>query len=1296
MAKAVASAAEFAGNDRFLIRRQLGRGGMGVVYEAFDRERQMEVALKTMHDLEAAAIYRFKNEFRALANVSHPNLISLFELLSFDDQWFFTMELLRGTDFLKHVSGLDSGSNAATSVTSATMPEDGASTATLGEDTRPSVPARGSLSPSSSGEVSDVWVVREASRPLDTARLRAALRQLVLGVSALHASGHLHRDIKPSNVIVTPENRVVLLDFGVITQLAASRGPKEARVAVGTPIYMAPEQAAGECLSASDWYSVGVVLFEALTGQRPFTGQARAVMSAKQRVEARAPHLLRPDVPLDLSELCSALLRIDPVKRPTASEILRALGASDRPARRPPSIPASVQSSAGSTALLVGRERHLAVLAQAFSDAERGGLTVHVHGSSGMGKSSLAQHFLDQVEGAQGAVVLAGRCYERESVPYKAIDSLIDSLCRYLVSLPRAEAEALMPEDVHLLARVFPVLRRVEAVAEQGRKPTTPDPHELRRRAFGALRELLSRLGAKVPLVLFIDDLQWGDIDSALLLDSLMRPPGAPRLLLLVAYRTEDLTRSALLKALSLPGSLLGPWSGARELAIEPISEEEAHDLAVSLLDDAEVDVEAASTIAVEARGNPYFVHELVRFVRSGAGGGDATVSLSLDEVIRARVGRLPPSAQSLLEIVAVAGKPVAQDIANRAAELGGAERAALMQLLRSTQMVRISGARDQDLVEVYHDRIRETVVASLEDARRARHHRRLAVAIQTSGDPDAETLVVHFLGAGERETAADYAIEAAGQAAESLAFDRAAELYRLALELREYPTETKRKLLVKLGDALANAGRGGESADTYIDAASRSLEGDALELERLAAGQYLRSGRFDRGVATLRTVLSRVGLTLAATPQRGLVQLLFRRAQLWLRGLGYTARKATEIPESELVRIDVCWSAATGLGMVDTFRGAAFQAHQLLLALRAGEPSRVCRALALEICYGSTAGVAGEPRVRKIMAQVSAVSEEMGQLELIGWAAGAHAIAEWQYCDLHASRTHAERGIQTLSQCTGVAWELCSVQCCLMWSLLYLGEMRELVSRTAALLEDAKQRGDLFAASSMLTGPPSTAWLIADEPEWLRRESAAAMEGWSEHGFHLQHYYELYTAAQCDLYEGDGIGAYQRMRARWPALQRSLLLNIPAVRVEAISLRARCALAAAGQTPDNSALLRAAERDAKRIAREPTRWAAPIAAMIRAGAASARLETVEAARLFGEAEKGFELASMAMHAKAAQWRRAELLGVEGRNLARSAELWFLENGAKNPAQLLVLLAPGKRGTRALPDGPRRALPPPR
>src|SRR5262249_40590211 len=171
---------------------------------------------------------------------------------------------------------------------------------------------------------------------------------------------------------------------------------------LGTAAYMAPEQAAGSAVSpASDWYSVGVMLFEALTGRLPFLGGTVKVLLDKQRFEPPAPHELVPGVPEGLSALCVDLLRRRPEDRPAGSEVLRRLGSSvpdDQDASSADvAQPQRIASPQGQAPALVGRRRHRESLDEALAAMTLGRtVVVYLYGHSGAGKSALLQSFLDE------------------------------------------------------------------------------------------------------------------------------------------------------------------------------------------------------------------------------------------------------------------------------------------------------------------------------------------------------------------------------------------------------------------------------------------------------------------------------------------------------------------------------------------------------------------------------------------------------------------------------------------------------------------------------------------------------------------------------------------------------------------------------------------------------------------------------------------------------------------------------------------------------------------------------------
>ena len=522
----------FRGTKRFVVEGHLGEGGMGVVHRARDTERAEVVALKTMTRLDPGALLRFKREFRALADISHPNVVQLYELFSEGDLWFFTMELVDGCDFLTWIH----------SSLSAPPPPMPSSRQNAQGDARPD---RGPETLAASTEyyesldlppvservpVSNRPTVRTPFAVRDEGRLRSALRQLAAGVAAIHAAGKLHRDIKPSNVMVTTGGRVVLLDFGVVGEYrAAGAGHRVDEPIVGTPAYMAPEQASFRSPTpAADWYAVGVILFEALAGRLPFEGETRHVLLAKQQPLAIRPSDLVHGAPPDLEELCLELLAVDPAARPSAEEVMERLQGDE---------PAPVSSSLELP--FVGRRALLAELHAAF-DASTAGppVVAMLHGRSGMGKSAVAGRFLLEVATRTDALVLSGRCYEREAVPFKAVDQVMDELCRWLGRLPEDEAFGILPQDVQALARLFPVLRNVRAVAALPESDVA-DRIELRRTAFAAMKDLLGAIARRRPLVIHVDDLQWGDADSVQLLEAILAAPAPPPLMLLCGHRTE-------------------------------------------------------------------------------------------------------------------------------------------------------------------------------------------------------------------------------------------------------------------------------------------------------------------------------------------------------------------------------------------------------------------------------------------------------------------------------------------------------------------------------------------------------------------------------------------------------------------------------------------------------------------------------------------------------------------------------------------------------------------------------------
>jgi eukaryotic-like serine/threonine-protein kinase len=1260
---------DFLGTERFRIRRLLGSGGMGIVYEAHDRQTDKVVALKALTRTEASHILRFKNEFRSLADVSHPNLVTLYEFMADGQYWFFTMELVRGVNFLEYVRP---GYQARRSQTSRTLTlmkpsRNREMLADYEAETQHLDPARITFVEESPAEISlDLSLAKSA---LDLDRLTRAMRQLTEGLHALHETGKLHRDIKPSNVLITKEGRVVILDFGLVAEVGGQVLHDSVTLA-GTPDYMSPEQGTQLPISrASDWYSVGVMLYQALTGRLPFSGKFFEVMMNKQSFDPPPPAEILSDVPEHLNDLAVRLLQRQPEERPSGRQVLRILGHGKTGPIKRPLMPSLISSSV-ETAPFVGREPQLRELLEAFVATRRGKtVTVYVHGNSGMGKSALVQHFLDELQEQQDdVVILEGRCYERESVPFKALDGVVDSLTKYLMSLPEGEAAALLPPDVLALARLFPVMLQVDCVFNAPtREQEIPDPFTLRRRAFAALRELLVNVSDRQTLVLYIDDLQWSDADSTMLLEDLLRPPDSPPLFLLASFRTEDIeTKPFLTSLLGKAGTKI-----CRELRVSALSKDEAQDLVHLLLGSSVPTTEPfADSIVREARCNPFLLEQLARYALSSE--QESTTGISLGIMLEARLEHLPQGARQMVDALAVAGRPINPQVAYQAAGLSGDELP-LISSLRAAQFLR-SGGSDHT-VELYHDRIRETL-ASMLDQTSVRHiHRRLAQAIEARGVDDPEALFEHYLGAGERVRAGTHAAIAANKAAGALAFDRAAAFYRRALELAPGRGAERIELKRGLADALVNAGRPAEAAEAYLDLAQETSASHSLDFKRRAAEQLLMGGHIKEGLGLIRVVLAAVGFTLPAGPRRALLSLLVKRLQIRLRGLNFTKRNATEIPESDLFRIDICWAVAAGLGAVDLIRGAGFQSRHLLLALRSGEPYRVARAMSFEAAQTASRGGPARKRALQIARKAEELAQRVGNPHAIGLSIWASGVADYLIGHWKQSAELCDRAAEVLrDRCTGVTWELTTAHRFMLSALLYLGELAEVSRRVPILLSAAIEQGNLSAATDLRTRM-NLIWLAADDPDRARAEVIEALKAWPHEGFHLQHHSSMLALAQIELYTGDAEVAWKHIQGQWKALENSMLLRIQVLRIEAMQLQARAALATARRRNHR---LQVAKRMARQIANEHMRWADPFVCLVRAGIEHQRGETAKAVTQLTEAVAAFDLADMHLYAAAARRRLAEELGGDrGRQLRDDADAWMLDQKIKNPALMTRMLAPG-------------------
>ncbi|HEY2512656.1 MAG TPA: AAA family ATPase, partial [Polyangiaceae bacterium] len=879
------------------------------------------------------------------------------------------------------------------------------------------------------------------------------------------------------------------------------------------------------------------------------------------------------------------------------------------------------------------------------------------------------------------ALVLTGRCGERESVPYKAVDGLIDVASKHLSRLSNAEARHLRPMNAALLAQVFPVLRRVEAFA-QAPPPMNAalDPHEVRRRVFAAARELLARFTSGHRVVLAIDDFQWVDADSLAMLAEVLRPPDAPPLLMVVTARNAGSGDVGARLA------SLGIGASVRRLELGPLTESESRTLAQSLWEGAaETAYDVPERLLAEASGHPLFIDVLVR--NAAFDRAEARVPRGLDAAMLDRIRALEEPQSTLLYLMSLSIRPLTAEALARAAsvEVGGAMRA--LAALRADNLARTVAIEQVTAVEPYHDRVREVALSSLDPARRAECHERIALALEALDGDALEALAHHWSGAGDGARALRYTLRAAEHAGDALAFDQAARLYRRALDdlmtgaAGHTDDATIDATRVKLAHALANAGRGYEAASEYQAAAAHATSSaQALDLSWRAAAQLLQSGHIDESAAAVLVVLRSVGLPSPSTPVGLLVSLLYLRLLLWFRGMGYAERDESQISARELTRLDVCWAVSLGMTMVDMIRGFDFSTRYLLLALRAGEPLRILRGVCMEMVSIGGDGAKTRKRIARLEELAHSIAGRIKSPDARAWVLVGTGSAAYMVGDFRRSLemcSQAERVFR--EECVGAIWELNTTQHMVLHSLAVLGELKTHAELHAQWRRSAMDRGDLYADTNLRIGDASYPLLAADQAHEVKADVAVAMKRWSTRGFHLEHYNELFAQMSADLYLGDYELAYEQIRAKWPLMRRSLLLQIELLRIFGWQLWGRAAVAAAQSRPDLAAeRLKDAARAATQLERLKSTWGGPMAVLLRAAIAHRQRRAADAVLLLEEAEKGFSAADMLLQAVAARRMRGGVLGGdEGKLLVVQANAWAEEQTVKNPTRMFAVFAPG-------------------
>ncbi|MBN1224181.1 MAG: protein kinase, partial [Candidatus Aminicenantes bacterium] len=520
--------------DRYDIIEELGKGGMGKVYRVEDTKIQEEIALKLIKpeiSMDEKTIERFRNELKIARKISHRHVCRMFDMGEDDGTHYITMEYVDGED-LKNL-------------------------------------------------------IRRVGR-LDTDTVIKIGKQICEGLSEAHWLGVVHRDLKPSNIMIDREGNVRIMDFGIARSLRA-KGITGSGIMIGTPEYMSPEQAeAGEIDHRSDIYSLGILLYEMVTGALPFVGDSALSVALKHKTEAPSdPRVHNAKASDDLCGLILKCLQKEKERRFQRVEELLSEFQNIREGRptatgiRLPQAPAFLRedqhTSVPKRPVFVARQKELkrleALAEKAFSGL---GQAAFIKGEAGCGKTALIQEFIHRAQEAHPNLIAAnGKCNAHTGIgdPYLPFIELLGLLTGDVTSkwnagiiskehaarlwrLTPHTAQAVLENGPDLIetfvpgsaliertqsaAAVFPPwLERLKKVVE--RKAALPADSMLQQsHLFEQYTRVIQALSLRQPLLLVLDDLQWIDEGSASLLFHLGRHAAGNRILIIGAYRSDE------------------------------------------------------------------------------------------------------------------------------------------------------------------------------------------------------------------------------------------------------------------------------------------------------------------------------------------------------------------------------------------------------------------------------------------------------------------------------------------------------------------------------------------------------------------------------------------------------------------------------------------------------------------------------------------------------------------------------------------------------------------------------------
>ncbi|PYT02497.1 MAG: hypothetical protein DMF60_21220 [Acidobacteria bacterium] len=624
-------------------------------------------------------------------------------------------------------------------------------------------------------------------------------------------------------------------------------------VLVGTVVYMPPEIMLGhQAEPRSDLYSLGVMLYELVTGRPPFAGdQFVAIISQHINSPPVAPSWHNPEVPQALENLILRLLAKTPEERPgSAAEVAKELAAigSSTPTVTERAVHQDAKSlSRLAGGVFIGREQETKELRVALNDTISGtGHLFMLVGEPGSGKTRMTEQLATYAR-LCNTQVLAGSCYEGEGAP--AFWPWLQIVRSFAHERESATLLSVMGPGAADIAQVVPEIK------ERFPDLTTPpslEPEQARFRLFDSVTTFLKNASRRQPLVIILDDLHWADKPSLLLLQFLARELKEARILVIGTYRDIDLGRQHPLSRTL--GELSRQGLSAR-IVLRGLTEPDVARF-IEMTTGIKPAEHLVRTVYQQTEGNPFFLTEIVRLLvvegqlehPHSRTSTSTRIPEGVREVIGRRLDQLSDKCNRLLTIASVIGREFSLDALEPLSDTSGDQVLELLdEALAARVIIEVPGVIGH--YRFVHALIRETLYDEISIARRVRLHRRIGEVLEklysNNLEPHLTELAYHFFQAspaGNSDKAVGYAIKAAERATSLLAYEEAADHYEHAisvLELQEPPDDQQRgKLFLALGDAQKKAGNVSRARESFLQAADLARKVRSPEhLARAALG---------------------------------------------------------------------------------------------------------------------------------------------------------------------------------------------------------------------------------------------------------------------------------------------------------------------------------------------------------------------------------------------------------------------------------------------------------------------------